>query len=194
MMATDKKQTSNGVNLSSVIETILFVHGDPIALRKLAHIAGATEQKTRSALERLRMDYQKRGLALLEKKDEFQLGSNPANTAYTETLLKDMLHEDLSRAALETIAVIAYKGPLTRAHIEYIRGVNSSFTLRNLMVRGLIERIDNQKDARVPLYQITIQLLSHFGITRIQELPGYAAFQKEKIEIPEEVKNLETKL
>ncbi len=174
------------MNLKSVIESILFVYGDPVSLKKLGKAVGAEEKKVKTILEELRGDYQDRGLSLVEKDGEWQIGSNPDNAKYIEELVKSEFSEELSRVALETLAVIAYKGPLTRIEIEYVRGVNSSFTLRNLLMRGLVERIDNPKDARSYLYRVSFQFLEHLGLKSVEDLPAFDEFKKEKIEFPEE--------
>src|SRR3989338_3987770 len=100
-------------NLKSIIETILFVVGEPISLTKLAKTAQVEEGEVKQVLEDLEKDYRDRGLAILRKEDEFQLGTNPDNKEYVEGLLRGELGEELSRAALETVAIVAYKGPLT---------------------------------------------------------------------------------
>lgn len=176
------------MNLKSVIETILFVHGEPMALEKLVKITKAKKEAVLEALEELKKGYTGRGLAILTKDDQYQLGSNPENTKYIEELVKNEFSEELSKAAVETIAIIAYKGPLTRAEIEYVRGVNSSFTLRNLLMRGLVERIENPKDARSYLYRVSFDFLKHLGAARPEDLPQYEEFKKSRVEILEEQK------
>ena len=173
------------MNLKSIIESILFAYGDPISIKKLAKAVNAHEEKVLQALKELKDDYKNRGLSLVEKDSNWQLGSNPENAQFVEQLVKSEFSEELSKAALETLAVVAYKGPLTRAEIEFIRGVNSSFTLRNLLMRGLVERIDNPKDARSYLYLLSFKFLEHLGLSSIEELPGFKEFKEEKIELPE---------
>jgi segregation and condensation protein B len=173
------------MNLKSIIESILFAYGDPISLKKLGKAAGAEEEKVEEALEELKRDYQDRGLCLVEKDGEYQLGSNPENAKYIEELVKNEFTEELSRAAVETLAIVAYKGPLPRADIEYVRGVNCSFTLRNLLMRGLVERIDNPRDARSYLYRVSFRFLEHLGLKSVEDLPGFAEFKTQKIELPE---------
>ncbi len=173
-------------DLKPALESILFAYGEPISAEKLAKIVKAKKDDVFSALKELSKDYENRGLALLEKDGQYQLGSRPAYTRYIEELVKEEFAEELSRAALETVAIIAYKGPLTRAQIEYVRGVNSSFTLRNLLMRGLVERIDNPQDARSYLYKVSFDFLKHLGLTKLEELPRYEEFKKEKIEVLEE--------
>ncbi len=152
-------------------------------MEKLAKITKAKKEEVVSALEELAGDYANRGFTLIRHEDKWQLGSSPENSRYVEDLVKNEFTEELSRAALETLSIIAYKGPLTRAEVEYIRGVNSSFTLRNLLMRGLVERIDNPKDARSYLYSVGAEFLKYLGVTRIQELPHFTEFEKEKMEI-----------
>ena len=167
--------------LKSVIETILFAYGEPLSEEKLAKLTKSKKENVASALEELAHDYKGRGLSLMRKDDKWCLGTNPENAKFVEDLMKSEFGEELSRAAVETTAIIAYKGPITRADIEYVRGVNSSFTLRNLMMRGLIERIENPKDARSFLYRISFEFLKHLGLTKIEDLPQYEEYRKEKM-------------
>lgn len=178
------------MNLKSIIESILFVYGESISAEKLAKIAGTSVPNVRAALGELEERYRESGLVLLKKDDHCQLGTNPRNTSYIEKMVKNEFTEELSRAALETLAIIAYKGPLTRAHIEYVRGVNSSFTLRNLVMRGLVERMENPKDARSYLYGTSFNFLKHLGVARPEDLPRFEEFKKEKIEVIEELESL----
>lgn len=167
------------MTIKAILETILFVYGEPITTEKLGRISKTDKADILKALEELSEEYNERGFTLLQKNGHWQLGSNPKNTHYIEELVKSEFGEELSRAAVETVAIIAYKGLISRADIEFIRGVNSSFTIRNLMMRGLIERIENPRDARAYQYRISFDFLAHLGITNIEELPHYEAYQKE---------------
>lgn len=173
------------LHLKAVIEAMLFVHGEPIEGEKLANITRVKKEEAEEALHELCRDYNGRGFSLLEKDGKWQIGTNPECAPFVEELTKGEFSEELSRAALETVAIIAYKGPLTRAEIEFVRGVNTSFTLRNLLMRGLVERMENPRDARSYLYRVSFDFLKHFGLTRITELPSYDDFQKEKIDMGE---------
>jgi len=166
------------MTLVSIIESILFVHGEPIALKKLAAAAEASEDEVRAALEELARGYENRGLALVQKEGMYQLGTQAANTKYIEHLVKDEFSEDLSRSSLETIAVIAYKGPVSRAEIEHVRGVNCSFALRSLLMRGLIEREERAGDMRTYLYCVSTDFLKHLGVAKMEELPGYEELRR----------------
>lgn len=174
------------MSLKSALEALFFAHGDPMPLKKISAILGRKEGEINLWLEELKNDYQDRGLTLMEKNGEWQLGTNPEYTPYVEKLVKSEFSEELSRAGLETIAIVAYQGPLTRAEIEFIRGVNSSFTLRNLLLRGLVERIENPKDARSYLYRVSFEFLKYLGLGGVEGLPRFAEFKKEATEISEE--------
>jgi segregation and condensation protein B len=96
-----------------------------------------------------------------------------------EELQKEELSRDLGRAGLETLTIILYKGPISRREIDYIRGVNSGFILRNLLIRGLIERAESQTGERSFSYKPTLALLEYLGISKRDDLPEYeVAFKK----------------
>lgn len=174
------------MNLKSIIETILFVRADPTDIKTFVRVTKHSVKEVRGALEELTREYADRGIVILHNNDSWQFGSNPINAEYVENLTKNEFAQELSRSALETLATIAYKGPMSSAEVEYLRGVNSSFTIRNLLMRGLIERIENPKDARSYLYRITFDFLKHFGLTNREQLPKFEEFTKQKIEIAEE--------
>ena len=114
-----------------------------------------------------------RGIVLLEKDDEITLGTAPELSKLIEDLQKEELNKELSKASLETLSIILYKNGVSRAEIDYIRGVNSSFTLRALSVRGLIEKTIDTKDNRRYIYKPSFDTLSFMGIKSAEELPDY---------------------
>ncbi len=173
------------MNLASIIESILFVHGAPLSVAKLAKASGATPAEVRSALAELETAYKDRGIVILKKDDEVEFGTNPENAKFVEALAKSEFTEGLSKASGEVLAIVAYKGPIARSEIEFIRGVNSSFSLRNLMLRGLIERIENPKDHRAFLYRASFDLLKFLGVSSVEELPRYDELKRREIVIPE---------
>ena len=168
---TSDKHTDK--NLVAIIESMLFVHGEPLSLARLSSLSQASEDEVRSALAILSADYEKRGIILVRHDNTYQLASHPSCAPYIEALAREEFTEELSRAAMETMAVIAYQGPLARASIDYIRGVNSSYTVRSLLMRGLIERMENPKDSRTPLYRASIDFLRHLGVARMEDLPDF---------------------
>lgn len=178
--------TERELKLVSILESLLFVCGEPMSVEKLSKVTGRSKEEIEDAVQELKKGLEDRGVVLIEKEDRIQLGTRPEHAEYVERLIKSDFSEELSRAAVETIAIIAYKGPISRADIEYVRGVNSSFTLRNLMLRGLIERVENPKDARAYLYKVSFEFLQHLGYTKIDEFPGFEEFRARAIEIFEE--------
>jgi len=117
--------------------------------------------------------------ALVELDGKVVLRSAPQYTETLEQLRKEELSRDLGKAGLETLSIILYRAPVTRAEVDYIRGVNSTFIIRNLLIRGLIEKTPNPNDARSFLYKPTFSLLSFLGISNINELPEYEDVRKE---------------
>lgn len=167
-------------NLSSVIESLLFVSGEPLSVKKLSKIAGKPESEVEEAVTQLSDDCKNnhRGFYVARKEDEIQLVSASEFKEYVHKLVKGDPEEDLSRATLEVLAVVAYRGPISRAQIEEVRGVNCSFTLRNLLIRGLVERVENPNDSRSYLYKISFDFLKHLGLENVKELPNYADLNK----------------
>ncbi len=161
------------MNLESKIEAILFFKGEPVSIKKLADILKVEKEEIKNALNILKENLSSRGIVLIEKDEEVMLGTSPEVSGLLEELQKEELSRDLSKASLETLSVILYKNGASRAEIDYIRGVNSSFTLRALSIRGLIEKITDPKDSRKYLYRPSFELLSYMGVTKVEELPDY---------------------
>jgi segregation and condensation protein B len=161
------------MTLEAQLEAILFHKSEPLKVGDLAAILNQSETVIHDSLKNLAASLVNRGLCLMWKGDEVSLGTNPEASPIIEQLIKDELSRDLGKASLETLSIILYRGPISRPDIDYIRGVNSSFILRNLMIRGLVERTSNPQDARTYLYQPTFELMSHLGITKLEELPEF---------------------
>lgn len=159
--------------LNALIEALLFWRAEPWSIKELARATDTTPEAVNEALEALQGSLMGRGLVLAHKGDEVQLVTAPAASTKINALAKEELTQELSKASLETLTIILYRGPISRPEIDYIRGVNSSFTLRHLMTRGLVERIANPADSRTFLYQTTFDTLHHLGITKLEELPEY---------------------
>lgn len=170
-------------SLQSTIESILFAAGEPVSMEKLAVFLELELADFKQKLEQLTTQYQQTdsGLALVIKDDQVQLVSAKENAISVAKFLNRELAEDLSPAAAEVLAVVAYRGPITRAQIEQIRGVNCSFTLRNLAIRGLVERIDNPTDSRSFLYRISFDFLKTLGLNTIDQLPEYQDLSKAEL-------------
>jgi segregation and condensation protein B len=124
----------------------------------------------------------------LENNGEFTLGTAPELSDLIENLQKEELNKDLSKAALETLSIALYKNGASRAEIDYIRGVNSSFTLRALSIRGLVEKTTDPKDSRRYIYKPSFDLFSFMGVKSVEELPDFSEVNN-SVEIA--AKNLE---
>lgn len=170
------------MNLDSQIEAILFFKGEPVTIKKLAELLSVHEDTIVEALGLLEEKLTGRGLTLIKNDDEVMLGTAKEASEIIESIKKDELSRELGKAGVETLSIILYQGPISRPDIDYIRGVNSSFILRNLMVRGLVERTTNPNDSRGYLYKPTFELLAHLGVSAIEELPEFETM-KEKIEV-----------
>ncbi len=168
----------NQKNLEAKIEAVLFIHGEPMKLKRLASITKADEVQIGKTLDVIkeRLNNENRGLDLIRNEDEVQLVTAPELTDIIENLTKEELDTKLTSAALETLSIIAYLGPCTRALIDYIRGVNSAFMLRSLMIRGLVERREDKEKTGGYAYQITFDFLKHMGVSTPEELPEYEKY------------------
>ncbi|OGZ46887.1 MAG: SMC-Scp complex subunit ScpB [Candidatus Ryanbacteria bacterium RIFCSPHIGHO2_02_FULL_45_13b] len=164
--------------LPSILEVLLFVAGEPLSISALAKHAGCSTVEAQEALSLLEKTFQTRGIRLLQKDELVSLVTAPHLASYAEHLIKEELLGDLSKASLETLTIIAYQHPITRADIDYIRGVNSSFTLRSLAQRGLIERLSGE-GGKGYRYQPTMEFMKFLGITSFAELPEFETVQKE---------------
>ena len=113
------------------------------------------------------------GIRVLHEGDAFQMMTSPENHAAVSGFVKQEAMGELTRAQLETLTVVAYRSPVTRAELEQIRGVNCAIILRNLLMRGLVEETE-ETSAVLPVYRLTMQALAHLGISSTEELPAYA--------------------
>lgn len=159
----------------------MFLKGEPMTAKELARILGVKESEIKSGIEELDKKLSGRGIVLAQKEDSYTLITSPESSEFAKTLVKEEFNPELTKASLEVLSIVIYRGPISRAEIDYVRGVNSTFILRNLLVRGLIERITNPRDSRSFIYKPSFQLLEYLGIKKIQDLPEFGAFNK-KIE------------
>ena len=167
------------MDLSAKIEAILFWKAEPVSIKRLGSLLNEKPDAIKVGLSSLGASLRARGLTLVQTDDEVMLGTAKELSSLIEQLTKEELSRDLGKAGLETLSIILYQGPISRADIDYIRGVNSQFILRNLLIRGLVERVDNPKDTRSYLYKTTLQLLSHLGVSKIGDLPEYEKVRSE---------------
>lgn len=169
---------------SKHIEAILFLAGEPVEISRLEKLFGKSREEINQALIELETALKERGVRLLKNNDEITLGTAPESACFCEELIKEEMNRSIGKAGLETLAVVLYKGAfaengVSRAEIDYVRGVNSAFTLRNLAIRGLVSRKINPKNKRGFIYTSTLQLLEYLGITKKEDLPDFEEFKKQ---------------
>jgi segregation and condensation protein B len=170
------EKTDIDKKVKSIVESLLFVAEKPISLKEIADASGVMVGEIQKHLKEIENDYLERGIRLIRKGDYFLFVTAPENSKEVSLLLNEELRHDLSQAALETLAIIAYKQPLTRSEIEEIRGINSDSIVRNLLIRGLIAEVGRKETVGKPiLYGTTMEFVQHFGLDKEESLPPLPA-------------------
>jgi segregation and condensation protein B len=160
------------LSLMAQVESLLFVAGEPVAIERLATVLETDTEQMELVLQDLAKEYTRRGIRLQRKGRRVQMVTAPNAAGVVRLFLGLELSGNLSPAALETLAIIAYRQPVTRAQIEAVRGVNSDSVLRTLNQRGLIEEVDRlDQPGRPIVYGTTFEFLQQFGLASLEELP-----------------------
>jgi len=164
--------TNTGLKIEHLIESLLFVAEGPVSLAQIAAALNTSPKQIKRALLDLESLYQDRGLQIQNLRGRVQLTTNPKAASSIEQFLGLESQQRLTSAALETLAIIAYRQPVTRPQIDGIRGVNSDSVIKNLIFKGLIEDVGRSEGPGRPiLYGTTSSFLQHFGISSLKELP-----------------------
>ncbi len=157
--------------LATIVEAILFAASEPLSLNRLAKLTGYQLGEVDLALTDIKHRLTG-GIRLSSAEDTYRLVTAPETAAAVRGFLEDSSRQDLSKPALETLAIVAYKGPLTKSAIEEIRGVASDAMIRNLLARALITEAGRSPEpGRPQLYTVSHTFLQHFGLTSATELP-----------------------
>lgn len=170
------------MSVQSEIESLLFVSSRPLNVKRLVEATGHDKKAVQEALAALTKAYDERsdsGLAVLRNGDEVQLATAAEHADMVKDFLKDETFGELTRPALETLTIVGYRGPLTKAELEQIRGVNCSLILRNLMIRGLVETVEGSAPG-VPNFRVTFDFIRYLGIREVAELPEYDALRSDE--------------
>ncbi len=160
--------------LAAQIEALLFLSTRPVSFKKLAKMLDQSAEEIENGLRELSesRNVEGSGIHLILANGAAELATNPAFSDIVLGMRKEETTADLTRPQLETLTIIAYRGPITRADIEYIRGVNCTVILRNLLMRGLV--IEKEDSHRIlPVYTLSTEMLRHLGIHSLEELPDY---------------------
>ncbi|MEW6180020.1 MAG: SMC-Scp complex subunit ScpB [Chloroflexota bacterium] len=184
---SEREQPYEQFSLESQIEAILFVATSPVNVHQLAEAIGSSVQEVEQALQRLSLSFQQgRGLRIQSHQGRYQITTAPELAFLIERFLGLEATSRLSRAALETLAIIAYRQPITRPGIDAIRGVNSDGVLKSLLSKGLVQEMGRAEGPGRPiLYGITAEFLQHFGLNSLDDLPPFELLEQEGVS-PEE--------
>lgn len=161
--------------MKAIIEGLLFISGeDGLTIEELINITEKSEEEIKDTIKKLYNDYESndRGIKIEFLGDHFKLTTKAEHKEYYKKLIDNEKDSLLSQSSLETLAIIAYNAPITRIDIDNIRGVNSSYVVRKLLLKGLIEEVGRSDcPGRPRLYNITSKFLDYFGLGSIEELP-----------------------
>lgn len=182
------------MELKYLLESLLFVSGKPLEIKDLSSFLKKDKQEIETALQELMAEYKDRncGLRIIESGKKYQMASAPDNAKIVQEFLQTEISGELTPASLETLTIIAYRGPIKKSDLEKIRGINCSLILRNLLIRGLIEEINKDSDDRE--YNVSLEFIKFLGLDSVKDLPDYDKFHNNenidrllgKIEIPSE--------
>lgn len=175
--------------LADRIEALLFAEGGSLTFKKLGQLLGCTDDELRAGIADLEGKRARTGIALVKTDTEVALTVAPAAAETIEKAFEREIGREIGDAGLEVLAIVLYRGPSTRSQIDYIRGVNTSSTIRTLAARGLLERIPNPSDAREYLYRATTELVAYLGVTEATNLPDYVKITSELAAFEAQQKN-----
>lgn len=164
-------------NLKLLIEAILFAAGKPLTVKKISTITDSDETAVRDVVQTLTQEYTEResGIRIIESTEGVQMGTAPDAAATIALMTKDETTGELTKAQLETLSIIAYRGPITKGTLEEIRGVNCGMILRNLLIRGLIVEAIDPAHPNEKRYGVSHDFMGFLGIANVQDLPDYAS-------------------
>ncbi len=177
------------VSLEACLEALLFVAASPVTLAQLAEALGHKSQEIETGLRNLEKSYAEgRGLRLQWHVGRVQLTTAPDLANRVEKFLGLEATARLSRAALETLTIIAYRQPITRPNIDAVRGVNSDGVLKSLLSKGLVQEVGRSEGPGRPiLYSTTSDFLQHFGLTSLQDLPSFETAEDSEAQVGDQL-------
>ncbi len=182
----------------SIVESLLFIANRPLTKEEVSKISGRTKGEIERVLLELVEEYNKKqgGIKIINNGEEFQMVTDAQSAPFIQEFLKQEVNKELTPASLETLSIIAYRGPITKSDLEQIRGVNCSIILRNLLIKGLIveqslsasdnaaQVEDGGKESMGPeikeeIYSVSLDFIRHLGINSLQELPDYKELNRD---------------
>lgn len=162
------------MNLKRDIESLLFVAAKPLTLKKLAELTGRQPEAVAGAVSELRLEYNRdeKGVQIQQHGQQVHMVSSPLAANVVTAFVKDEQSGELTDPAIETLTIIAYRGPMTKSELDQIRGVNCSLILRHLMIQGLVEASEDRAKM-ITRYSVTLDFLRFLGVRSVDELPDY---------------------
>lgn len=166
--------------IKSKIESLLFISVKPMSIKQLSSLIKKHSEEIRQSCEGLVEDYKNKnyGMRIIKNNSKYQMVSSPENAGIVKAFIKDEITGELTRPSLETLTIIAYRGPLPKLDLDRIRGVNCALILRNLLLRGLIE-VKFDKKKKESYYNITFDFIRFLGINNVKDLPDYEKLNKD---------------
>ncbi len=165
------------MELKNLLESLFFVASRPLTLKELASFSKKDVKEVEKVVSDLALEYSKenRGLRIIENNKKYQMASAPDNAKLIQEFLQTEISGELTPASLETLTIIAYRGPIRKSELEKIRGINCSLILRNLLIKGLIEEKDctDEDDSE---YSSSLEFIKFLGINSLKDLPDYDKF------------------
>ncbi len=158
---------------------LLFAHGEPMSKKDAVKVLECSPNDLVKAISVLHESLNSTGLSVIETEEDLELRTAPEAAQIVKDLRESELSKDLGKASLETLATIAYRAGSTRGEVDWVRGVNSSTSLRTLLIRGLIEGKEDPADKRRIRYSVTTEALAHLGAKRLEDLPRFEELSKE---------------
>ncbi|MDO8463134.1 MAG: SMC-Scp complex subunit ScpB [bacterium] len=176
------KDTAPTIDLHRALETILFLSGKPLTMKKIAVLLGSDLQTARDAVAAFQTTWNARGggTMVAATEEQVQLVSHPDCQAIAETIASDEVRGELTRPQLEALTVVAYRGPITKAELEHIRGVHCGLIIRNLLMRGLIVSARDRARGE-DIFTVSMDFLRHLGIADLRELTDYERLHNDAI-------------
>ena len=168
------------MEIKSKIESLLFISAKPMTIKQLSDLLKIKEKEIKLAGDELVEEYKnnKKGIQIIKNGSKYQMVSSPENAKFVQEFIKDETTGELTRPSLETLTIIAYRGPISKIDLDRIRGVNCSLILRNLLLRGLIEAKQDKKKNEI-YHSITFEFIRFLGVNDISELPDYERLNKD---------------
>lgn len=166
-------------DITNKLEAILLIAARPLGVKRLMSAVKADKSTVNNGLFKLQKFYAdgKRGMRLIKSGNNWQLVTAPEYGQLVGMFIKEEVSGELTRPSLEALTIISYRGPISKAELEQIRGVNCSLIIRNLLIRGFIEEVPS-KNNLTPVFQVTVDFLKYLGVNRVSELPDYDKLNK----------------